>query len=147
MSVSSLSPPQSCVKKIESWIDGKKPVHVIVTGVGIDVYCTIESFSRYEQGGDVGTIYYDISIKEYREVTLRKVKVEQKQATVEKTETRVDNTTAPKTYTVKKGDCLWNIAKQLYGSGADYSKIYEANKGTVGSNPNLIYPGQVLTIP
>ena len=78
---------------------------------------------------------------------MRKVKVEQKQATVEKTETRVDNTTAPKTYTVKKGDCLWNIAKQLYGSGADYSKIYEANKGTVGSNPNLIYPGQVLTIP
>ena len=147
LSVSSLSPPQSCVKKIESWIDGKKPVHVIVTGVGIDVYCTIESFSRYEQGGDVGTIYYDISLKEYREVTLRKVKVEQKQATVEKTETRVDNTTAPKTYTVKKGDCLWNIAKQLYGSGADYSKIYEANKGTVGSNPNLIYPGQVLTIP
>jgi len=54
---------------------------------------------------------------------------------------------AAKTYTVKKGDCLWNIAKQLYGSGADYSKIYEANKGTVGSNPNLIYPGQVLTIP
>ena len=52
-----------------------------------------------------------------------------------------------KTYTVKAGDCLWNIAKQLYGKGSDYTKIYNANKGTIGSNPNLIYPGQVFTIP
>ena len=73
--------------------------------------------------------------------------LEGSKATVQPAETRVDNTTTPKTYTVKKGDCLWNIAKSLYGSGADYTKIYEANKGTVGSNPNLIYPGQVLTIP
>ena len=73
--------------------------------------------------------------------------VENETATVEQTETRVDNTTTPKTYTVKAGDCLWNIAKSFYGNGADYTKIYEANKGVVGSNPNLIYPGQVLTIP
>lgn len=51
------------------------------------------------------------------------------------------------TYTVKKGDCLWNIAKQFYGNGKDYTKIYNENKSTVGSNPNRIYPGQVLTIP
>ena len=46
-----------------------------------------------------------------------------------------------------KGDCLWKIAQKFYGAGAQYTKIYEANKGTIGSNPNLIYPGQVLTIP
>ena len=51
------------------------------------------------------------------------------------------------TYTVKKGDCLWTIAKKFYGSGADYSKIYEANRDTIGKNPNLIYPGQTFTIP
>lgn len=51
------------------------------------------------------------------------------------------------TYTVVKGDCLWNIAKKFYGNGADYTKIYNANVGVIGSNPNLIYPGQVLTIP
>ena len=51
-----------------------------------------------------------------------------------------------KTYTVKKGDCLWNIAKQFYGKGSQYSKIFNANKGTI-KNANLIYPGQVLTIP
>jgi len=51
------------------------------------------------------------------------------------------------TYTVKKGDNLWTLAKKFYGSGADYTKIYEANKGTIGKNPNLIYPGQTFTIP
>ena len=47
---------------------------------------------------------------------------------------------------MKAGDCLWNIAKQLYGKGSDYTKIYNANTDKI-SNPNLIYPGQVLTLP
>lgn len=142
-----LAEPLKCVERINSWIESKKPVHVIITGAGINEYCTIEKFNRYEKGGDVGTIHYDLTLKEYREVTVRQVTVEGTTATVEKTETRVDNTTTPKTYTVKKGDCLWNIAKAMYGNGADYTKIYNANKSVVGSNPNLIYPGQVLTIP
>ena len=54
--------------------------------------------------------------------------------------------TGGSTYTVKKGDCLWNIAKQYYGKGAQYSKIFNANKDKI-KNANLIYPGQVLTIP
>ena len=55
--------------------------------------------------------------------------------------------TGGSTYTVKAGDSLWKIAKQLYGSGADWKKIYEANKDVIGGNPNLIYPGQTFTIP
>jgi len=54
---------------------------------------------------------------------------------------------SPQTYTVKKGDCLWAIAKKYYGNGSKYTIIYNANKGVIGGNPNLIYPGQVLTIP
>lgn len=50
------------------------------------------------------------------------------------------------TYTVVKGDCLWNIAKKFYGSGLKYTLIYNANKGII-KNPSLIYPGQVLMIP
>ncbi|MBO5032151.1 MAG: phage tail protein [Lachnospiraceae bacterium] len=50
------------------------------------------------------------------------------------------------TYTVVKGDCLWNIAKKFYGSGAQYTRIFNANKDKI-KNPNLIYPGQVFTIP
>lgn len=59
-----------------------------------------------------------------------------------------DASTAPtaKTYTVKAGDSLWAIAAKYYGNGADYNKIFNANTDKI-SNPNLIYVGQVLTIP
>jgi len=54
---------------------------------------------------------------------------------------------AAQAYTVVKGDCLWNIAKKFYGNGSKYTVIYNANKSVIGGDPNLIYPGQVLTIP
>jgi len=54
---------------------------------------------------------------------------------------------ASQSYTVVKGDSLWNIAKKYYGNGSKYTVIYNANRGVIGGNPNLIYPGQVLTIP
>ena len=50
-------------------------------------------------------------------------------------------------YTVKSGDCLWNIAKKYYGDGSKYMKIYNANKSVIGKNPDLIYPKQRLEIP
>lgn len=53
---------------------------------------------------------------------------------------------AKRTYTVKKGDCLWKIAKQYYGDGAQWGKIYDANTNQI-ANPDLIYVGQVFVIP
>ena len=49
-------------------------------------------------------------------------------------------------YTVAKGDTLWAIAKKLLGDGSRWPEIHALNKDKV-SNPNRIYPGQVLTIP
>lgn len=50
-------------------------------------------------------------------------------------------------YTVIEGDCLWNIAKKFYGDGSKYTEIYNANQDVIKGSPNVIYPGQVLTIP
>lgn len=145
--VSSITKPLTLIEKINTWKASDKPVHFICTACGVDIYATIENFNYSEEGGDPGTYQYSITLKEYREITIRQVKVQNATATVQKEEPRVDNTVKPQTYTVKSGDCLWNIAKKYYGSGAQYKKIYEANKKIIGSNPNLIYPGQVLTIP
>lgn len=49
----------------------------------------------------------------------------------------------PTTYVVKKGDTLSGIASKY---GTTWNKLYEKNKSVIGSNPNKIYPGQVLTI-
>ena len=47
-------------------------------------------------------------------------------------------------YTVVAGDCLWNIAYKLYGTGTLYTKLAEANKI---ADPYIIYIGQILTVP
>lgn len=49
-------------------------------------------------------------------------------------------------YTVRKGDTLSKIAKQFYGDGNAWKKIHAANSDKI-PNPDLIYPGQELTIP
>lgn len=149
LQVDSITKPLTLVQTINEWKASKKPIHFIATACGIDIYAAIDSFDYDEIGGDPGTYQYSISLKEYREISVRQVKVDipKSTATVEKEEPRVDNTVQPQTYTVQSGDCLWNIAKKFYGNGADYTKIYNANKSVIGGNPNLIYAGQVLTIP
>ena len=62
------------------------------------------------------------------------------------------------TYTVKKGDCLINIAKKKLGSGNRWKEIYKLNKTTIentakkhgkksSSNGHWIYPGTKLKLP
>lgn len=55
--------------------------------------------------------------------------------------------TPKKTYTVVRGDCLYRIAQKQLGNASRWKEIYSLNKGVIGSNPNLIYPGQVYTLP
>ena len=52
-----------------------------------------------------------------------------------------ENKETPKSYTVVSGDTLWGICKKHLGDGALYPQIAKLN-GI--SNPNLIYPGQVI---
>lgn len=49
-------------------------------------------------------------------------------------------------HTVVSGDSLSKIAKKFYGNAMKYPVIFEANKPML-TDPNKIYPGQVLRIP
>lgn len=53
---------------------------------------------------------------------------------------------ATRFYTVESGDTLSKIAKEMYGETNKYAQIFEANKPML-SDPDEIYPGQVLRIP
>ena len=52
-------------------------------------------------------------------------------------------------YTVQSGDSLSTISQKFYGSMSanNVNRIYYSNMATIGSNPNLIVPGQKLYIP
>jgi nucleoid-associated protein YgaU len=47
---------------------------------------------------------------------------------------------------VQPGNSLWRLARRTYGEGLRFSVIYEANRDRI-RDPDLIYPGQVLTLP
>ncbi|RHU87566.1 LysM peptidoglycan-binding domain-containing protein [Ruminococcus sp. OM08-7] len=139
--------PYTYINKLLSWKSSGKPVRLIITGTKINFQVTIETLKYGEQDG-TGDVYYDLTLKEYRAVEIKKTKLKKKKKTTKKKSKpkRPAAKKKTKTYTVKSGDCLWNIAKRFYGNGAQYTKIYNANRGKI-KNPNLIYPGQVLTIP
>src|SRR5947209_1825032 len=47
-------------------------------------------------------------------------------------------------YIVQAGDTLWGIAQQASGDGSRWPVIYNDNKNVIGSDPNQIFPGQIL---
>ncbi|MBW4706687.1 peptidoglycan-binding protein LysM [Roseobacter sp. YSTF-M11] len=57
-----------------------------------------------------------------------------------------DTEADPVFHTVEKGDTLWAISSKTLGDGNRYKEIFEANTPML-SDPDKIYPGQVLRIP
>lgn len=113
---------------------------------------SVEDYNIVEDATKGLDVAVDVNLKQWRSYGTKTVTVEQPaesgQAATVTVEKERDASTAPttKTYTVKAGDSLWAIAAKYYGKGAEYTKIASANTDKI-SNPNLIYPGQVLTIP
>ena len=62
---------------------------------------------------------------------------------------RTDIKSGSACYTVQSGDSLSTISQKFYGdmSANNVNKIYYSNMATIGSNPNIIQPGQQLYIP
>lgn len=128
------------------------PVRFIASnGITDDISCKVlvKSVESVEKAGEEGDKYISLTLMEYKAPGRRYRAVADATTTIKQEETPLAQTnpavTDNKTYTVKSGDTLWGIAKTFYGNGGQYTKIASANSGI--SNPNLIYPGQVLSIP
>lgn len=152
--------PSYYLDVFERLISGRAPFHFFVSRVAptgkllfdTNMQVSLEDYTITEDATKGFDIAVAITLKQYIGFATKTVRVitpavpEKKPAVA--AEAPRDTSSAPtaSTYTVVRGDCLWNIAKRLYGNGALYTKIYEANRDKIKS-PNLIYPGQVLTIP
>lgn len=112
---------------------------------------SVEDYNITEDAREGLDVKVDVNLKQWRDYGTKTVTVEKKAETKQQAvtvEKKREDSTAPKakTHTVKAGDTLWALAAKYYGAGAQYTKIYKANTDKI-SNPNLIYVGQVLTIP
>ena len=144
-----ITPPLELVRAIQAARDALQPVRLLITGTDLDINVRmgIESFDYEERSGELGDLYYSIKLSEWKDYSPRRIVLQEKKPTAKDPSRAGQPNGMPKTYTVVKGDCLWYIAKRFYGKGGEWPKIYSANKAIIGGNPNLIYPGQVFTIP
>ena len=144
-----ITPPLELVRAIQAARDALQPVRLLITGTDLDINIRmgIESFDYEERSGELGDLYYSIKLSEWKDYSPRRIVLQEKKPTAKDPSRAGQPNGMPKTYTVVKGDCLWYIAKRFYGKGGEWPKIYSANKAIIGGNPNLIYPGQVFTIP
>lgn len=138
--------PMESVRLIEGMKEGGV-LRLVMTGTPVNMECTIEGFTWGENDA-TGDINFTLELKEYRRVRVPPSGLRERAsgklapAATQRAAKDVKSTT----YTVVKGDTLCKIAKNLTGSSANWQAIYEQNKGVIGGNPNLIYPGQQLVV-
>lgn len=112
---------------------------------------TLEDYKVSDDVKEGFDLAISLTLKEYRSYGTKIMNFsiaenEEQMAAEETQEEPQGEAEVPDSYTVVKGDCLWNIAKKLLGNGSRWKELYDLNRDKI-SNPNLIYAGQVLAIP
>lgn len=140
--------PDEFVSRINAWSDAKgangKRLRFIVTETDWNIPVSITSFTP-KYGGGHGDIFYSLELNEWRDFVVKEIKPQ----TVTKASVR-EQKPKPKTYTIKRGDTLWGIARRFSDtkSGAKWPELWSLNKNRLRSgNPDLIYPGETVVLP
>lgn len=122
-----------------------KGLYVKYEGVNSISNAIIEKLETENTNAAYGAYSFSMDLKEIRIANSAYV-APKVQSTKKSGTQQVTGNNGKRYYTVKRGDCLWKIAKKYYGNGALYTKIYNANKDKI-KNPDLIYSGQKFLIP
>lgn len=134
--------PYEYLYDLEVWCDKGAQLQWIVSGTSVNASVVIEEITQGEQDG-TNDLYLTIAMRQWQRLETPVLALSGGgAATARDSQTGAAST---KTYTVQSGDCLWSLAEKYYGDGSQYKKLAAANPEI--TNPNLIYPGQVLTIP
>ena len=147
--------PKTCVSFIyKIWRTENKNNNVgrlIISGlpVSINMLFVIEEFVPESRAGEEDDLYYLLSVKEYIPYGAKIVNLQKSGLASSRGNSTANQPVQSnqRTYTVVSGDCLWNITKKFTGNGARWQELYAINKTVIGNNPNLIYPGAILTLP
>lgn len=113
-----------------SRIDDKGSWHTVLPDVDTGIYTL-----RVDQVDAAGSVTSRTETPFKREAA----------ATLQTTQTSAENQPVS-AVTVQPGSTLWAIARDRYGDGTLYVRVFEANRANI-RNPDLIYPGQVFEVP
>lgn len=130
-------------KSISSTTDNTNPINNQKFKIGESVIINGNLYKTSNDSTPNGTIKNKITkITRYAEGTKHPYNTTGDLGWINESDIKLISTSSTK-YTVQKGDTLSSIAKKY---NTTWEKIYEKNKVTIGSDPNLIKPGQVLNI-
>lgn len=133
-------------KPFQLIVNRMKPTGDLLFDTNLTV--ALEEYQINESAEEGFDVIVDLKFKQYRAYGNKRLDIKTNTtgtkittiATVSKQRATVGKD-SPKPYTVKKGDTLWAIAKKQLGDGKKYTELAKINKI---SNPNLVYPGQVI---
>ena len=116
--------------------------------IGIDTRMdvAIEDYTIEDDTENGTDFLVSIKLKQYISKPTLKLKIKKKTTKKTTKPARTTKTTKNTYYVVRKGDCLYMIAKKYYGDGNKYKKILNANKDKIKSALNLTI-GTKLLIP
>ena len=125
---------------LKSWQDSGDPVRLIISDTDINDAFLIEDVSETLREGD-GDVTLTLALREYKFAQPGGVSVSPTASAAG--EERTDERVMPDTWTVKRGDTLWDIACELYGDGTKWRGIAEKNGIT---DPRTLQIGRVLAL-
>lgn len=152
--VTNWQPPQYYLSVLEKLKVNLQPFQFVIArslpngqpSFATNMSVSLESYEIVEDSENGFDITVKVNLKQYRPYATQtveiKTSVDGSKVSVEKN-ARAQTKQPDKTYTVQKGDTLWNIAKKYLGDGSKYKQLATLNNI---SNPNFLSVGQVLKL-
>ena len=134
--------PETVLAMLKSWQDSGDPVRLIISGSDINDAFLIEDVSETLAEGD-RDVGLTLTLREYKFKSALAALAGGSGGSAATTPKRTDERVTPRTYTVKQGDTLWDIACRFYGDGTKWGSI--AAKNGV-ADPRKLQVGKVLTL-
>lgn len=162
---------ESYFTKFKELKEQKKPFRFIVARTtpngkrtwDTNLRMALEEMELVESADEGDDVLIAFKLRQHKEYGVKTIKQSNTNPTTTSTSNEPrpsDKSQSTQQYTVKSGDCLWNIAKKYYGNGAKWTVIYDANKSVIentaekhrgkgkgSSHGHWIYPNTKLIIP
>lgn len=145
--------PLEVQKQLHAYMNKGTACTFMVGGKRIGVYKWVitnlsDAYQTVCLNGKVTQMNFTVTLKEYRYI---KKKSATYKSEIKTSGSTVSSEKKPKkksydTYVIKEKDTLWGLAERYYGDGKKYTKIYNANKGTI-KDPSKLTIGWVIKIP
>lgn len=146
--------PEAFLERLHALRRARRPFRFICSRIGprgrlisdVNLRVTLEDLSVTECAEDGDDVTVALVLREYQAYSATRVVVDGRRVVVDGPARETDHRPQYQTYTVVRGDNLWDIARRFLGDGRRYWEIFELNREQI-VDPTVILVGMVLRLP